>query len=60
MKKEITSVLLVIVMMILPLGIGATAIESDNYTLVSPYASVDWDTWKQYKGNLHTYFSVSD
>lgn len=60
MKKKITSVLLVIVMMILPLGIGATAIESDDYTLVSPYASVDWDTWKQYKGNLHTHSSVSD
>lgn len=58
--KKIISVLPVIAMMIVSLGVGAMAIGNDDYTLVSPYANVDWDTWKQYKGNMHTHSSVSD
>lgn len=60
MKRKIISVILVVVMAILPLNIGATAIGTSDFSLISPYENVDWDTWKQYKGNLHTHSSVSD
>lgn len=60
MKRKIISVILVVVMAILPLSIGVTAMGTSDFTLISPYENVDWDTWKQYKGNLHTHSSVSD
>ncbi len=31
-----------------------------NYRLLSPYEKVDWNTWKRYKGNLHTHSVASD
>lgn len=60
MKKKIISVILVIVMTILPLGVCSYATGANDFVLVSPYENVDWDTWKLYKGNLHTHSSVSD
>lgn len=60
MKKKIISVILVIVMTILPLGVCSYATGANDFVLVSPYETVDWDTWKLYKGNLHTHSSVSD
>ena len=35
------------------------AAETD-YTIVDPYAEVDWDTFRQYKANLHTHSTFSD
>ena len=60
MKKKIISVILVIVMTILPLGVCSYATGAYDFVLVSPYETGDWDTWKLYKGNLHTHSSVSD
>lgn len=31
-----------------------------NYRLLSPYEKIDWNTWKRYKGNLHTHSVASD
>lgn len=31
-----------------------------RFTIHSPYAEVDWDTWHSYKGNLHTHSTASD
>ena len=31
-----------------------------DYTVVDPYAAVDWDTWGLYKANLHTHSTYSD
>lgn len=42
----------------IPFSAGA-ATEVD-YTIVSPYANVNWNTWDQYKANLHTHSTVSD
>ncbi|NLX93302.1 MAG: hypothetical protein GXZ02_05495, partial [Clostridiales bacterium] len=42
----------------IPFSAGA-ATEVD-YTIVSPYANVNWNTWDQYKANLHPHSTVSD
>ncbi len=31
-----------------------------DYTIINPYEDVDWETWGQYKANLHTHSTVSD
>ena len=45
-------------------GPAARAIDdvvgTRRYNIDSPYATVDWDTWGQYRGNLHTHSRVSD
>lgn len=34
--------------------------RSKDYTIVSPYADVDWSTWNLYKSNFHTHTTASD
>ena len=36
------------------------AAESTDYTILDPYAAVDWSSWDQYKANLHTHSTFSD
>lgn len=43
---------------VVPFSAGAAA--QVDYTIVSPYANVNWSTWGQYKANLHTHSIVSD
>lgn len=31
-----------------------------NYTIINPYETVDWSTWKHYMANLHTHSTASD
>ncbi len=65
MKKiafKIVSVLLVATFL-LTTGISAFAVEAENtndYTIVSPYADVEWGVTQEYKGNLHTHSTFSD
>lgn len=40
--------------------ISAAVPEDIDYTVVNPYACVDWDTWDYYKANLHTHSNASD
>jgi len=41
--------------------LGVTSeVKKTKYTIVNPYASVDWDTWGVYKANLHTHSTNSD
>ncbi|HZK39589.1 MAG TPA: hypothetical protein VFD23_05505 [Clostridia bacterium] len=64
MKKNLIKKTLAVVMTVallttfVPL-IGGAATEVD-YTVVNPYADVNWNTWGQYKANLHTHSTVSD
>ncbi|MBQ8782825.1 MAG: hypothetical protein IJZ57_03535 [Clostridia bacterium] len=61
MKKfslKAISVLLVATLM-LSISIPAFAVEKD-YTIVSPYADVEWGVTNEYKGNLHTHSTFSD
>ncbi|OQA50291.1 MAG: hypothetical protein BWY46_00097 [Firmicutes bacterium ADurb.Bin300] len=34
--------------------------EGVEYTIANPYDTVDWSTWKAYKGNLHCHTLASD
>ncbi len=50
--------------MLVPFGIGASAVQditgTKSYTITNPYATVDWNTWKHYRANLHAHSTVSD
>lgn len=39
---------------------SAAAAKDVDYTIISPYADVDWDTARQYKTALHTHTNASD
>ncbi len=58
--KKLVSVLLVVslfVTVMLPLTASAANV---SYDITSPYETVDWDSWKQYKAQLHTHTLYSD
>ncbi len=60
MSKKLVSVLLVVSLMatvIFPLSVSAATV---SYDIISPYETVDWDSWKQYKAQLHTHTLYSD
>ena len=60
MSKKLVSVLLVVSLMaalVLPTSVSAAAV---SYDITSPYATVDWDSWKQYKAQLHSHTLYSD
>lgn len=57
--KKLLSVLLSAAVLLLAAPLAASAAETD-YTIVNPYAAVDWSTTGQYKANLHTHSIVSD
>ncbi len=64
MLKKYLALSLCICLMI-PLAAPALAVDGDvtgnkDYTVTSPYATVDWDNWKHYKANLHTHTTYSD
>ena len=49
--------------LVLCLGVAAPAVLAaapTDYTIIDPYAAVDWDTYTQYKANLHTHSTFSD
>lgn len=66
--KKIFSVLLSIVMIfssVAALSIEAFAASGDtigqyDFTISNPYETVDWDTWKAYKGATHVHTVRSD
>lgn len=58
-SKKIISVVLS-VLMITTIAIPVFAEETVEYTITSPYETVDWDTWGQYKTMLHTHTLYSD
>ncbi len=57
--KRLISVFLSVILIAVTL-VPAFAADEVNYTLVSPYESVDWDSWEYYKANLHTHTTFSD
>ncbi len=66
-KKALAKRTLAVVLsasMLIPFGLSASAVQNiigtKNYTITNPYATVNWDTWKHYKANLHTHSTVSD
>lgn len=62
--KKLTAIVICI-SLILPFGLfGAGAAPKTNaehdYSIISPYKDVNWDTWKALKAALHTHTIASD
>lgn len=63
--KKVISVLLCITLLLSFTSISFASESSDvkgqyNYIITSPYDSVDWDNWNQYKASLHSHTDASD
>lgn len=58
-SRKIISIVLS-VLMIATVAIPVFAEEPVEYTITSPYETVDWDTWGQYKSMLHAHTLYSD
>ena len=71
MKKITKKIISLVLCGALTIPAGSVAFASDetvtaeksgnlNYTITSPYDTVDWDNWKQYKASLHSHTDASD
>ena len=58
--KKIVSLLLVLFALLNIFSISVFAKEKVSYTITSPYETVDWDTFNQYKTQLHAHTLYSD
>jgi len=58
--KKIVSLLLVLFALLNIFSISVFAKEKVSYTIKSPYETVDWDTFNQYKTQLHAHTLYSD
>lgn len=60
MTKKVISVICVVALLAGVLSTVGYAAKADrNYTIVNPYADVDW-SWEQYKTDLHSHTTASD
>lgn len=46
-------------LLLMPFAMTAFA-AGGSYVINNPYSEVNWETWKAYKGNLHTHSTISD
>ena len=61
MKRKILSIVLAISLAVSVLAIAAQANEAaPPFIIGNPYEHVDWDTWNQYKAQLHVHTDGSD
>ena len=60
LAKKFISLILVLFALLNVFSVSAFAKENVTYTITSPYESVDWDTYNQYKTQLHTHTLYSD
>lgn len=58
--KKILSLVLVLFALLNIFSISVFAKEKISYTITSPYETVDWDTFNQYKTQLHAHTLYSD
>ncbi len=58
--KKIVSLSLVLFALLNVFSISVFAKEKVSYTIKSPYETVDWDTFNQYKTQLHAHTLYSD
>ncbi len=58
--KKLLAVILSTVMLATGMSIGAFAADGVDYTVTNPYATVNWNTYKQYKADLHAHTTASD
>lgn len=66
MKSKLKKILAVSLCVIMIFSLTLIAFAADDikgqydYTITSPYDTVDWDNWKQYKASLHSHTDASD
>ena len=58
--KKIVSLILVLFALLNVFSISVFAKEKVSYIITSPYETVDWDTFNQYKTQLHAHTLYSD
>lgn len=58
--KKLLSLFLAALLLILPFAVGAQAAIKSRYIIHNPYASVDFNSWKPYKAQLHCHTNASD
>jgi len=58
--KKLISIVLVLFTLLNVLSVSVFAKNTVSYTITSPYETVDWDTYKQYKTQLHAHTLYSD
>lgn len=59
-SKKLLAVVIVVVMLTSVMAPVYAVAGASKYTITSPYATVDWDTWGAYKTQLHTHTTYSD
>lgn len=63
MKNSVKKIISVFLCLAILTGIGVTAFAAEDeydFNITSPYDTVDWDSWKQYKASLHSHTDASD
>lgn len=61
MTKKVLAVICVVALLAGMLStVGYAAGADRDYTIVNPYADVDWSTWDQFKTDLHSHTTASD
>ena len=58
--KKVTALLLACALLLPSTWLLARAAGQTDYTIVDPYESVDWATYRTYLANLHTHTCASD
>lgn len=58
--KKMISIALISTIFASTLAVSAFAVDDASYTIKNPYETVDWDTFKQYKAQLHAHTLYSD
>lgn len=58
--KKLLSLFLAALLLVLPFAVGAQAAIKSRYIIHNPYASVDFNSWKPYKAQLHCHTNASD
>ncbi len=58
--KKVIAAVLSAVLTFSTLTIAASAQKDVDYTITTPYTQVDWDSWGQYKANMHVHTNVTD
>lgn len=58
--KKLISIVLVVFTLLNVLSFSVFATNTVSYTIKSPYETVDWDTYNQYKTQLHAHTLYSD
>jgi len=65
-KRRTVSMLMTVIMVIsmftgaISIATAATAGQTENITITSPYANVNWATYSQYKADFHAHSTNSD